>query len=237
MFTKSKRLCFFWGHLSFSVIIAIILITLVFYIWYPAPLSYAEGVIYIFLMLLVIDVIIGPALGWLVYKEGKKTLKIDLFIIIVIQTLAMLYGVYSIFQSRPAWIVQNGGIFQLVRANTILPEDQTAAKQQYQKNSWLSPQWVAIDNNHPKYNYYGEQTLVPNLYTDLNFAKSRIQNYAKPFISLKEFNSEQEIEKNLDKYPEADAWMPLRTTGAGLVVLVNREQGQVVKVVNLRPWK
>lgn len=237
MFTKSKRLCFLLGHLSCSMVIAMILFAVVFYIWYPTPLAYAEGVIHIFFMLLVIDVIIGPALGWIVYKEGKNTLKIDLFIVIFIQILAMIYGMYSIFQSRPVWIVQNGGIFQLVRANAILPEDQTTAKQQYKKNGWLSPQWVAIDNNHPKYNYYGEQTLIPNLYTDLNFAKSRIQNYARPFTSLKEFNSEQEIEKNLDNYPEADSWMPLRTTGIGLVVLVNREQGEIIKVVNLRPWQ
>ena len=52
-------------------------------------------------MLLAIDVIVGPLLSLLVYKEGKKTLKMDLSIIVLVQILAMSYGVYVIAQSRP----------------------------------------------------------------------------------------------------------------------------------------
>ena len=71
----SKRLKFFLSHLFISLIIALLVIGLVFFVWYPSPLAQAVGVIYIFLMLLAIDVVIGPILGILVYKQGKKTLK------------------------------------------------------------------------------------------------------------------------------------------------------------------
>ena len=84
----SKRLKFFLGHLSISMLIALCVVGVVFFIWYPSPLSKAVGVTHIFLMLLVIDVILGPLLGLLVYKEGKKTLKFDLSVIIVIQIAA-----------------------------------------------------------------------------------------------------------------------------------------------------
>jgi len=56
-----------------------------FFIWYPQPLAKAVGVIHIFIMLIVIDVILGPSLSFFVYKEAKKTLKFDLAVIILIQ--------------------------------------------------------------------------------------------------------------------------------------------------------
>ena len=61
-------------HLAISTLIALAVIGLFFFIWYPAPLATATGVTRIFLMLLAIDVILGPSLALLVYKPGKKTL-------------------------------------------------------------------------------------------------------------------------------------------------------------------
>ena len=72
----SKRLKFFLGHLSISFLVALLVIGLMFFVWYPSPLATAVGVTHIFLMLLAIDVVIGPILGVLVYKEGKKVLSL-----------------------------------------------------------------------------------------------------------------------------------------------------------------
>ncbi len=65
-------------------------------------------------MILAIDVIIAAYLGLSVYKEGKKTLKFDLSVIILIQIAALCYGVFSIEQGRPAWLVFNVDRFELV---------------------------------------------------------------------------------------------------------------------------
>lgn len=232
----SKRIKFFIGHLSASFVISMIIIGFVFFIWFPAPLAKAEGVTHIFLMLIAIDVIIGPLLTLLVYKEGKKTLKMDLSVIIFVQVIALSYGLYSITQSRPVWIAQNGDIFQLVRANAIDGIDRKEAKPEYQQNGWFKPVWVSVDAKNPKYEHYAEQTLVPNLYTDLNNAVSRIQKNAQPLDKLNEFNDSQQVQAILDENPTATAWMPLRTTDLGVTVLVDA-QGRIVKVVDLRPWK
>ena len=96
---------------------------LVFFVWYPLPLAKAVGVTHIFLMMLTIDVIIGPLLSLLVYKEGKKSLKFDLMVIIIIQLSALCYGIYSIEQGRPAWLVYNVDRIELVRKNEIIQGD------------------------------------------------------------------------------------------------------------------
>ena len=140
----SKRLKFFLSHLFISLLIALMVIGLVFFIWYPSPLASAVGVTHIFLMLLAIDMIVGPVLGLLVYKEGKKTLKFDLSVIILIQIAALCYGVFSIEQGRPAWLVYNVDRFELVRKNDLILENIGQAQPQFQQVSWTGPQFVAV---------------------------------------------------------------------------------------------
>jgi hypothetical protein len=80
-----EHLKFFLSQLSISVLIALLVMSVVFLLWYPAPLATAVGVTHIFLMMLAIDVVIGPVLAFIVYKQDKKILKMDLSIIIAIQ--------------------------------------------------------------------------------------------------------------------------------------------------------
>ena len=163
----SKRVRYFLMHFASSILVAIVLIALVFFVWYPAPLASAEGVMTIFLMLVVIDVIVGPLLSLLVYKEGKKTLKMDLSIIVLIQVLATGYGVYAIAQSRPAWIVQAGWLFEVIPANVVDTKDQKQADPDYNNNGWLQPQWVAVDDAKNLNNGLSAPQLMPTTYNDL----------------------------------------------------------------------
>lgn len=231
----SKRTRYFFSHLMASSFLGIVLSFIVFYLWYPGPIAVAEGVTRIFCIILIIDIIVGPLLSLIIYKEGKGNLKIDLLLIILIQLAAMSYGVYSIMQSRPVWISQNGAIFQLVRANAILPQDQVKALIKFRQNGWWEPVWVAVNQADPKYELYSEPTLVPNLYIELRYAIPRIRKYAQSIDRLALFNTQHRINKELTKYPQAVSWMPLRTTGLDLVVLFDSEH-KIIGVVNLRPW-
>ena len=68
----SKCTLFFIKHLLVSFIISILIVVWVLLIWYPAPLDKAVGVNQIFLMMGGVDVILGPLLCFIVYKENKK---------------------------------------------------------------------------------------------------------------------------------------------------------------------
>mgnify|MGYP003584235502 CR=1 FL=1 len=232
----SKRVRYFLMHFASSILVAIVLIALVFFVWYPAPLASAEGVMTIFLMLVVIDVIVGPLLSLLVDKEGKKTLKMDLSIIVLIQVLATGYGVYAIAQSRPAWIVQAGWLFEVIPANVVDTKDQKQADPDYNNNGWLQPQWVAVDDAKNLNNSLTAPQLMPSTYNDLSYAGQRLKQYAEPLSSLKQFNKASDFERVLKDYPTAQYWMPLRTTGVGLTVLLDSDY-KIIKVVNLRPWQ
>jgi len=180
----SKRIQFFFGHFVLSILIALTLICVVFLLWYPFPLAKAVGVTHIFLMLIVIDVIIGPMLTFLVYKEGKKTLKMDLSIIVLVQIAVLSYGIYNITEGRPVWIVQNGNRFELVRNNEIVNQNIGNAKTEYQQPSWLKPKFVALEQSksieEKNINIFEElstgisASLRPERYTSLKQEKLRL---------------------------------------------------------------
>lgn len=243
----SKRLQFFLSHLAISFFVALIVVGVVFFTWYPSPLAKAVGVTHIFLMMLAIDVIIGPLLGLLVYKEGKKTLKMDLTVIILIQLIALSYGVYSIAQGRPAWLAYNVDRFELIRNNEIIDDKINRALPQYQQNSWLEPQYVGVEfakdaqirNDDMFAEALGGISVAqkPERYVQLDKVKKQIQQRAQSLDGLKQFNDKALVKKTLSNYPQATAFVPLKANAVDMTVLINKEKGEVVKIVDLRPWK
>ena len=243
----SKRLKFFLSHLSISFLIALLVVGIVFFLWYPSPLAKAVGVTHIFLMLIAIDVVVGPILGFIVYKEGKKSLKFDLAVVILLQLSALSFGVYSIAQGRPVWVSYVVDRFELVRNNDLINDKADQALPQFQNPSWLQPQYVAVkvsDNVNQRNNdlfaeVMGGISLAqrPERYVELSEVKSLIQQRAQDLELLKQYNDPNQVEKVLVKYPMATAFAPLKANAVDMTVLINKENGEVVKIVDLRPWK
>jgi len=240
----SKRIRFFLGHLLISLAIALLVIYLIFCVWYPQPLDKALGVGFIFMMMIAIDVIVGPLLGLVVYKEGKKTLKMDLSVIIAVQVLAFSYGMYNLTQGRPIWLVQNGHVFEIVRNSDIVTQDN--AHPDYDSHTtWTGPKVVAI--NYGQTNKEKGDLLMqdmadvpavyrPSRYTSLQQAERDIHEQQQSLDKLAQFNDKVTIEQIKSKYPTADAWLPLRGGDLDMVVLLNSQALDVVAIVDLRPW-
>ena len=101
-----NRLQAFLTHLAISGLVATIAMMVVFFVWYPAPLHTAVGVTKIFLMLLAIDIIIGPVITFIIFKPNKPSLKFDLTVIALLQLTALGYGINVRYETR-----SNIGIF------------------------------------------------------------------------------------------------------------------------------
>ena len=242
----SKRLKFFFSHLVISFLIALLVMGLVFFVWYPFPLANAVGVTHIFLMMLTIDVIVGPLLGLLVYKQDKKSLKFDLIVIIAIQIAALCYGIYSIEQGRPTWLAYNVDRFELIRKNDIIQNGLKYAQPQFQQVSWFKPQYVAVNfakdvkqrNDDMFAEVLGGVSLAqkPARYVDFAQAKEQIQKRAQKLELFLQYNNKTDVDKVLSKYPQATAFLPMKANAVDMTVLID-VKGQVVKIVDLRPWQ
>lgn len=242
----SKRLNFFIKHLIVSLLLAILLLGLVFLFWYPAPLAKAVGVTSIILMLFAIDIVIGPLLGLLVYKEHKKSLKFDLAIIILVQISALLYGVFTLEQGRPAWIVYNVDRFELVRKNEILEEHIDKAKSKFNHVPLLKPQYAMIENQKDPQKRQADLftevlggvslSQMPDRYIEFDQNILLKGNYIKNLDSLYNYNEKSTVDKIFNSTPTASGYVPLKANQTDMTVLLDKH-GQPLKIVDLRPWK
>ena len=198
-------------------------------------------------MMLAIDVIVGPFLGFLVYKQGKKSLKFDLSVVIGIQVAALCYGLFSIEQGRPVWIAYNVDSFELVRKNEIINDHIDQALLQYQNVPWFKPQYVAVQfatdikmrNDDLFTEVLGGISLAqkPERYVDFVQARSQLQQRVRSLKELNQYNNAKQVDRILSKYPQATGFVPLKANAVDMTVLINKDKGEVVKIVDLRPWK
>lgn len=233
-------------HLGISMLLALAAIAVVFLLWYPAPLAEATGVTRIFLILLCVDVIVGPLFTLLVYKTGKKSLRLDLGVIITVQAIAFAYGIWTVFDGRPAWLVFNADRFDLVRVNEIDERAIAKAPEIYRTPSRSGPRWVYAQrpqDAEERQTLFFEATITgvdlaqrPQYYRPLEDAADMLRQKALSLEELTSFNPPEAVSKVRELHPHADAWLPLKSVSQSMVVLLHRSTAQVEAIVDLRPW-
>ncbi len=90
-------------HLLGSVLVAGIAAFLVFGLWFPGPFLTIAGGAKLFLLVMTVDVISGPALTFVIASAGKPRSEFarDLAVIAVLQLGALGYGLYTMAAARP----------------------------------------------------------------------------------------------------------------------------------------
>lgn len=237
----SSRLNFFLVHFSCSLFIALLLIFWIFNVWYPYPLAQALGITNIIIMILVIDLIIGPILCSIIYKVGKKTLIFDLSVIIFFQIIAFLFGFYNLSQGRPVWLVYNQGNIDLVQRVEIIKDDMGKALLQFQKIPMFGPGIAAVKTmNINEMNLNKDKAKAisfvqqPEKYILIKDEHVNIKKNIHKIPELYEKNEKQKIDDLLLKYPNVQGWLPLRATTQNMVVLMNIDNAQIVAIVDLK---
>jgi len=220
---------------------------LVFLVWYPAPLHDALNVTRILFFLVIVDVILGPLLTLLVFKVGKKNLIMDLTVIACLQLAALGYGLWTVAEGRPAWIVYNVDRFDVVAVADIDNRLLAHAPTLYRNAPWNGPQWVGAvgpDNARQRNSILFEATLGgsdiaqrPNLYRPLAEVASSMQQRARPLAALNDFNDPATVNDVLNKWPDAAAWVPLMARAKPMTVLLGENKSDVIAIVELAPWK
>ena len=106
-------------HLLISAMVALPILILMSWVWYPPPLFLAAGAAKLALTIIGVDVVVGPLLTLIVYKHGKRGMRFDLWVIGLLQLAALTFGLHVSVDSRPAYIVATPGAAVLVHANEL----------------------------------------------------------------------------------------------------------------------
>ena len=106
-------------HLAASALVVAAILAVVYFVWYPGATFSIAGAISVVLVLVGVDLVLGPSLTLLVFKPGKPGLKFDLTAIAVIQVIALAYGSYTLYIERPYYLVYAVDRFSLVPESPI----------------------------------------------------------------------------------------------------------------------
>lgn len=118
-------------HLLISAVVIGSIAFGLFSLWYPPELLGFAKADRLFVLIAAVDIIIGPLLTLLVFKVGKPSLRFDLTVIGLLQALFLAAGLWTVWASRPVFLVGAEGYFELVFANQIAPEDLAAGAPGY----------------------------------------------------------------------------------------------------------
>lgn len=103
-------------HLLASVGVALLAAALVFLIWYPHPYGLLSGGLHLFLILVSVDVVCGPLLTLVLFNPQKprRELITDMGLVVLIQLAALAYGLYTVYEARPLFLVHEVDRFRVV---------------------------------------------------------------------------------------------------------------------------
>lgn len=99
-----------------TVFVALLAALLVFGIWYPYPYRELAGGRELFLLIVAVDVVCGPLLTMVLYNPAKPRteLWLDLGLVVLVQLAALGYGLHTVWQARPVYLVQEVDRFKVI---------------------------------------------------------------------------------------------------------------------------
>jgi hypothetical protein len=249
MMTRWKA---FTIHLTISATIAVGVSALMLMLWYTSIFFAAAGGRTLLILLLGVDVIIGPLITLIIFnaKKSRKMLIFDFSVIAILQIAALIYGMSVMFQSRPVYVAFTKDSFSLVTANEIDRTDLDLSSNPAFKSLPLTgPVFVYAEmpgNASEKkeveyYMVFGKGLhLYPQYFKPYAEFSHLAGQAAKPVSALKELNGDRitEINQLIESSGRAEAelgFLPLQAKEMSWTVILDKSNGKVLKVLQMNP--
>lgn len=237
-------------HLAISATLIALVFLMIFFIWYPEPLFDYAGGRTLFLVVLAVDLTVGPLVTFIIFVPGKKGLVFDLWVIGILQGAFLAYGVWSIAEARPVYIAFVKDRFELARANqtpdSVLAD---AHMNRYRDLPWTGPRLVGVRFPTGKAEQFNlmvsglggvDIQSYPQYHVPYEQVRPQVVEKSSPIKKLETFNkglSAAALASSLGR-AEADVrFLPLRAGPVDLTVLVDAKTGDVIKLAALKPWE
>lgn len=237
-------------HLSISAAIGLLVSGWIYFVWYPQPYFFVSGGALLTLLIVGVDVVVGPMLTLLVFDTQKKSLRFDLSVIALLQFSALVYGVYVISEARPAFIVARIDRLLIVPANQLEDSDLAEAKQvEFRTRSWTGPLLVGapIPAGDEKLSAFfaglagRDLERTPKYYVPYAEFAPLLMTYAKPVAELRAKSEKAAL--MTDRWINAHSasaeslvWMPLQFRDRHYTVLLAMDSKRPVGVIEFDPW-
>lgn len=236
-------------HLSISALIGVVSALLIFGVWYPRPYGQATGANELVLLLMGVDIVLGPLLTLAVFRSGKRGLKFDLAVIAVLQVCAFAYGMSIVVRARPAFVVAAVDRFNLVLATDLDAADLAKGHEpRFRSAPWTGP--LVVGSRLPEDAAERNKVLMsglagkdvermPAYYVDYAVVVPELLKRAKPLTGLKgKTPAASGIIESWQAAHAADevVWLPLEAPQGSFTLLLDAHDGRPVDALPINPW-
>jgi len=105
-----------------SHILILIFLVFAYFNWFPHSLSDLNGFGKQAQLIILVNLVLGPLLFLIICKKNKKIIKKDLSFLVILQSTAMFFGAYSIYQKHPNYAVFTIDRFTLIETVNSEPQ-------------------------------------------------------------------------------------------------------------------
>lgn len=242
-------------HLLVSSLILGCVLLWVFLVWFPTPLDNMLKIDRFFWIIVLVDLCLGPLVILVIYDVGKpkKELLLDYIIVTLIQFSVLLYGLYTLAQSRPVYIVFVKDRLEVVVARDLDREWLGQSKQQrYKQLPLLGPDQLC--SNIPTsaeeitevlesgydIQYQPKYYRPCNMYelVDNGYSLSRLLSIVSSKQKTAYAARFKDAEMRLQELSESTnfVWLPVVSHYGYWVSLISKKDGQVVEYLNVDPF-
>lgn len=232
-------------HLGASSAVALIAAALVFLIWYPAPFDTLAGGSGLFVILVSVDVVIGPLITWAVFNRSKPKAELarDLAIVVALQLAALGYGLHTMHAARPVVFALEGSRLRVVSAVDVLVNELPLAPEGLRALSSWGPKLVrTVDpvSGDDKFDAIQKALAGYDLGTRPKYwrpwddaARAEARAGAKPLADLLKRRPEARVEldaaaRNTGQPIDALVYLPIVSRFADAVAIVDARTGDIL---------
>ena len=238
-------------HLAISAAIGVAVVALMLSLWYPQHYFSAMGGGMLIVLLIGVDVVIGPLITLIIFDPRKKSLRFDLAVIALLQLAALVYGCSVMFKARPVYNVFVVDRFEVIAANAVDEESREKAKPAFRSLSLTGPKLAgAVTPTDPKRQSDivvsaagggNDLSNLPDLFVPYDEVKASAAQRAKPLAELvKRQPQDAPVIKSFvagsGKAEDAVGFLPMKARNQDMAVVVDRKTGDIVGIVPVNPW-
>lgn len=239
-------------HFLISASLAGLVICLLLFGWYPLPFFWAMGGLMLLMLIIGVDVVLGPLMTMILFntKKSRRALAFDLSLVAIVQLSALGYGLYSGSVGRLAFEVFDGQKFQLAQAGEIAANFLHEAKfTEYQSIPWATQRVAALnipgdDKTRSDLAFFGAlgvgPHLMPQYYVPLSQQVAQVKNAALDRMQLQ--SKHPALVTDIDKLlaSKGQAWqdiavVPFNVRTAVYTAIVSLSNSTVLKVIAQDP--